>query len=145
MESLAGWRWWRPVAVALVLCVSAIGCANAGAQRGDSPALQSGQEAGTGSEQQSGQANGAPGAPGAPGEQGNGAQAAGAPIRLPAYTQIGAKPVDEMREVIDNDIREACKPRNDPCVTTVIEARNGSDLHACFGGTKPDMSTEGSR
>jgi hypothetical protein len=84
------------------------------------------------------------GAPGAPGKQGNGAQAAGAPIRLPAYTQIGAKPVDEMREVIDNDIREACRPRNDPCVTTVIEARNGSDLHACFGVTKPDMSTEGS-
>jgi hypothetical protein len=93
-----------------------------------------------GSGQQSG---GVTGAPGAAGKRGNGAHATGAPINLPAYSEIGFATVDEERAKIENDIRGACKPRGELCVTTVLEARNGSDLHACFGGTKPDMSTEG--
>jgi hypothetical protein len=147
-------REFRRAVVALVLCVAAVGCASPGGGGAADPALQSGAAAESSSDGQSGATPGAPdagseqqsggvaGAPGSPGKRSNGAQAAGAPIKLPAYTQIGAKPVDEMRQEIETDIQNECgKRRDNLCMTTVVEARDGTDLHACFGGTRPDMST----
>jgi hypothetical protein len=87
-------------------------------------------------------ASGAPGQPG-PGGPDENAGAPGSPITIPAFTQIGGQPVDKVRPEIEAAIRAACTPRHNLCVTTVVEARNGKDLHACFGGTNPP--TDGGR
>jgi hypothetical protein len=156
-----GWRWWLwpRVLVALVLCVSVLGCAGTGERGGaDDAGLRSDREAGAPDadpgrqsggapgapdanlEQQSG---GVPGAPGSPGGQGNGAQAIGAPIKMPAFTQIGGQPVDQVRPQIEDAIRAACTPRHDLCVTTVVKPREGADAHACFAGTDPPTKEAG--
>ena len=78
--------------------------------------------------------HGAPGLPGGPDEE---ATAPESPITIPPFQQIGGQPVDDVRQQIEAAIREACTPRHDLCVTTVVEPRNGADAHACFGGTNP--------
>jgi hypothetical protein len=120
--------------LALVVCVLALGCSSGGSGSGQgspgAPGGNSGQQPG--------------GAVGAPSNQGNGAQAIGAPIKLPAFTEIGAGNIDELRAKIEAAIRDACTPDNDLCVTTVVEPRAGSPSHpTCFVGTKPDTRTEG--
>jgi hypothetical protein len=89
-----------------------------------------------------GEAPGSPGGPGAPGLPGPGgpeeeSRAPESPITIPPFQQIGGQPVDDVRQQIEAAIREACTPRHDLCVTTVVEPRNGADAHACFGGTSP--------
>jgi hypothetical protein len=89
-----------------------------------------------------GEAPGSAGGPGAPGLPGPGSpeEEAGAPespITIPPFQQIGGQPVDDVRQQIEAAIREACTPRHDLCVTTVVTPRKGADAHACFGGTSP--------
>ena len=89
-----------------------------------------------------GEAPGSAGGPGAPGLPGPGspdeeARAPESPITIPPFQQIGGQPVDDVRQQIEAAIREACTPRHDLCVTTVVTPRKGADAHACFGGTSP--------
>jgi hypothetical protein len=89
-----------------------------------------------------GEAPGPAGGPGAPGLPGPGspdeeARAPESPITIPPFQQIGGQPVDDVRQQIEAAIREACTPRHDLCVTTVVTPRKGADAHACFGGTSP--------
>lgn len=82
---------------------------------------------------------GGPGAPGLPGpvSPDEEARAPESPITIPPFQQIGGQPVDDVRQQIEAAIREACTPRHDLCVTTVVTPRKGADAHACFGGTSP--------
>ena len=156
MGASHGRGWWPWIVVALVLCVSVLGCAGtgepggaedaaygeAGAPGGD-PEQQSGGAPGAPDANLEQQSGGVPGAPGSPGGQGNGAQAVGAPIKMPAFTQIGGQPVDQVRPQIEDAIRAGCTPRHDLCVSTVVKAREGSDTHACFAGTDPPTKEAG--
>jgi hypothetical protein len=89
-----------------------------------------------------GEGPGSAGGPGAPGLPGPGspdeeARAPESPITIPPFQQIGGQPVDDVRQQIENEIRKACTPRHDLCVTTVVTPRKGAGAHACFGGTSP--------
>jgi hypothetical protein len=135
------------VAYILLALVAAAGCGGGAGQGADDTALRADRTPGAGPEEAAPGApgagpEGAPGAPGAPGQPGPGgpdenAGAPGSPITIPAFTQIGGQPVDKVRPEIEAAIREACTPRHNLCVRTVVEARDGEDLHACFGGTRP--------
>lgn len=82
-----------------------------------------------------------------PGGPGGNARAPGSPITIPKFTQIRGQPVDKVRAEIEAAIREACTPRHDLCVTTVVEAVAAPgevpNAHACFGGTKPATNGTG--
>lgn len=126
-------------AFTLLALVAAAGCGGGAGQGADDTALQADRTPGAAPDEAT---PGAPGAPGAPGQPGPGgpdenAAAPGSPITIPAFTQIGGQPVDKVRPEIEAAIRKACTPRHNLCVTTVVEARHGKDLHACFGGTNP--------
>jgi hypothetical protein len=147
-------RGWARLAVAVLLSLAAFGCTGGGAQGGgesggtpeEAAARQSDAAPGAPGANPAGRSGGAPGAPGAPGGNGgNGAQAIGAPIKMPAFTQIGGQPVDKVKAEIEDAIRSRCEPRHDLCVRTVVKARSGADLHACFGGTDPATNNEGTR
>jgi hypothetical protein len=109
----------------------------------DAPdAASGGQAPGTPGEAPEGEAPESAGGPGAPGLPGPGspdeeARAPESPITIPPFQQIGGQPVDDVRQQIEAAIREACTPRHNLCVTTVVEPRNGAGAHACFGGTNP--------
>jgi hypothetical protein len=125
------------VVVTLMTLVAAAGCSGAAGQGGDDTALQADRASGAAPE---GRGPGAPGAPGAPGPGGpdENARAPGSPITIPAFTQIGGQPVEKVRREIEAAIREACTPRHDLCVTTVVEPGNkGAGVDDCFGGTEP--------
>lgn len=151
------------LAVALLVLVVAAGCGGPADQGGQDTAVQAGRAPGVGPEEQApgtpgaapeeqapgtpgaapeGEAPGSAGAPGAPGVPGPGGpdeetQAPESPITIPPFQQIGGQPVDDVRQQIEAAIREACTPRHDLCVTTVVSPRDGADAHACFGGTNP--------
>jgi hypothetical protein len=131
------------VAVTLMALVAAAGCSGAAGQGGDDTALQADRASGAAPE---GRGPGAPGAPGAPGPGGpdENARAPGSPITIPAFTQIGGQPVEKVRKEIEDAIREACTPRHDLCVTTVVEPANeGAGVDDCFGGTRPRTDGQG--
>jgi hypothetical protein len=126
----------RQSAVAAFTLLALVAAAGCGGGAGQDTALRADRTPGAAPDEAT------PGAPGAPGQPGPGgpdenAAAPGSPITIPAFTQIGGQPVDKVRPEIEAAIREACTPRHNLCVTTVVEARHGKDLHACFGGTKP--------
>jgi hypothetical protein len=85
------------------------------------------------------------GAAGAPINRNNGAVAAGAPFKMPAFQQRGAGNIDELEEQIRAAIRDGC-PNNELCVATVrqpLAALEGQTYHpSCFLGTDPDTSEE---
>jgi hypothetical protein len=143
------------VAFTLLALVAAAGCTGAADPGSDDTALQAdragsdGQASGSpGAAPDEGGA-GAPGAPGVPGPGGpdGNARAPGSPITIPKFTQIRGQPVDKVRAEIEAAIREACTPRHDLCVTTVVEAVAAPgevpNAHACFGGTKPATNGTG--
>jgi hypothetical protein len=133
------------VAFTLLALVAAAGCTGAAGQGGDDTALQADRASGAAPEGGGPRAPGAPGAPG-PGGPDENARAPGSPITIPAFTQIGGQPVEKVRREIEAAIRQACTPRHDLCVTTLVEAVEDedkrADAHACFGGTRPP--TDGS-
>jgi hypothetical protein len=122
------------LAVALLVLVVAAGCGGPADQGGQDTAVQAGRAPGVGPEEQApgtpgaapeGEAPGSAGAPGAPGVPGPGGpdeetQAPESPITIPPFQQIGGQPVDDVRQQIETAIREACTPRHDLCVTTVV-------------------------
>jgi hypothetical protein len=125
------------VVVTLTTLAVAAGCSGAAGQGGDDTALQADRASGAAPEGGGPGAPGAPGAPG-PGDPDENARAPGSPITIPAFTQIGGQPVEKVRREIEAAIREACTPRHDLCVTTVVEPGNeGAGVDDCFGGTRP--------
>jgi hypothetical protein len=134
------------LAVALLVLSVAAGCGGPTGQGEEDAALQA---------QQSQQAPGAPGpgapeesggSPGAPGGPDDEARAPGSPITVPPFQQIGGQPVDKVRQEIEDAIRQACTPRHDLCVTTVVKPRQpGGGLHECFGGTDPPTFPDSAR
>jgi hypothetical protein len=151
---------WSRLLVALVICVAALGCGgSAGKGGGGSPAQQSDAAATDAAAQQSngtpgspggspqGQAGGAPGAPGAAGSgnRGNVSKAIGAPVKIPAFTQIGSPGpgfIDKVHQEIKDAIRKGCKPRPADCIRTVVKQRPHSELNPdCFAGTYPPTNT----
>jgi hypothetical protein len=119
MTALRHWRL-ACVLLLLLLCFAAAACGGgagqpggqeqtaAGQPSGQDPAAGGGQDSGGGGGGQP-SAGGGGGAPGAPSNRSNGAQAKGAPIKIPAFTERGvaisvAKP-DFEQKLID----EACK------------------------------------
>jgi hypothetical protein len=130
------------VAFTLLALVAAAGCTGAAGQGGDDTALQADRASGAAPE------GGGPRAPGRQGRPGPAARTRtrGPPITIPAFTQIGGQPVEKVRREIEAAIRQACTPRHDLCVTTLVEAVEDedkrADAHACFGGTRPP--TDGS-
>jgi hypothetical protein len=152
--SMSASRGWARLAVAVLLSLAAFGCTGGGAQGGgesggtpeEAAARQSDAAPGAPGANPGGRSGGAPGAPGAPGgNRGNSAQAIGAPIEMPAFTQIGGQPVDKVKADIVAAIKARCKPRGVQCVPTVVKARGGTDLHACFDGTDPPTKNKGTK
>jgi len=137
------------VAFTLLALVAAAGCTGAADPGSDDTALQADRAGSGGQASGTPGADGAPGAPGTPGPGGpdGNARAPGSPITIPKFTQIGGQPVDKVRAEIEAAIREACTPRHDLCVTTVVEAVAAPgevpNAHACFGGTKPATNGTG--
>jgi hypothetical protein len=151
------------LAVALLIVVVVAGCAGPADQGQEDTAAQAGTAPGADPEAQApdtpgetpeghapgtpgaaseGEAPGSAGGPGAPGLPGPGgpdeeARAPESPITIPPFQQIGGQPVDDVRQQIEAEIRKACTPRHDLCVTTVVKPRKGAGAHACFGGTHP--------
>jgi hypothetical protein len=148
---------WSRLLLALVVCVAALGCGgSAGKGGGGSPAQQSDAAATDAAAQQSngtpgspggspqGQAGGAPGAPGAAGSgnRGNVSQAIGAPVKIPAFTEVGQGLLDDLHQRIKDAIQEGCKPRPADCIPTVVKQRPGTESSPdCFEGTDPDTNT----
>jgi hypothetical protein len=114
-------RW----ALALLLCLSTAGCpSGSGGAQGRQPAP------------------GAPGAPGpgAPGPgrngpPGNGAGAPGAPIKMPAFTQVY---IDSAKADLETIIKDACG--GSMCVHLRVEARVNGAESCRYLGSVPDLT-----
>jgi hypothetical protein len=140
---------WPRLALALVVCVAALGCAGgAGQDGGDDPALQA-DGARESAERQSNGApgapgdranDGAPGAPGAPGDRDNDSQAKGAPIKIPEVTISQGLDVDLVRKEIELGIRAQCE--GELCVTLKVEQRDPSFESCQFVTTDPAPNTQ---
>lgn len=141
---------WSRLLVALVVCVAALGCSSAAGQGGgDSPTQQSN---GAAADNAARQSNGTPGSPGgspqgqsggaagAPSNKGNGAQAIGAPIKLPAFTLLQGEPLAEVRDRIEQAIKDQCD--GEPCPKLRDEQVDVPCCTSCqFVRTEPDTTT----
>jgi hypothetical protein len=132
----------------LAVCLTASACGGSHQGGGDS---------GAEAVDAAGQSNGAPGssggspqgpsggAAGAPTNRNNGAVAAGAPFKMPAFQQRGAGNIDELEEQIRAAIQDGC-PNHTLCVPTVrqpLAEFEGQTYHpSCFLGTHPDTKEE---
>jgi hypothetical protein len=155
------WQWPR-LALALLLCLSALGCGTAvDREAGEDPQQQTG-AAGQNPEQQADgapgedagqqangasggerdqQSNGASGAPKPPRDRRDDVEAAGAPIKIPRFLEDEGRPLDEVRAELESAIRELCGG-GELCLTLRLEPRV-TDLDSCtFVRTEPAQETE---
>jgi hypothetical protein len=133
--------------LALVVCVTALGCGSGGG--GSSSLDQGGQDQSaqrsSGTPESPGAPGspgspGAPGAPGARGNRGNQPQAIGAPIKIPSFQQDEGRPLDEVKAEIVQDLKRQCG--GELCVTLRDEARDDSVNTLCqFVKTDPPQGT----
>jgi hypothetical protein len=135
--------------VALFACVVAAGCgggrqgggeavdaASKSNEAADSGAADSGAPGSPGGSRQGPSG----GAPGAPTHRNPGAVAVGSPIKLPAFQEKGAGNFDEVHQRLLNEIRAACEPKHDLCVTPVVKTLDNDDSdRTCFEGTIPPL------
>ena len=85
-----------------------------------------------------GAGGGVPGAPGGPGNRKNQPQALGAPIKVPAFQQIGA-PIGEVFGSIEAEFAAACGGRL--CVKLVVQPADADPQTCGFAGTDPPAGT----
>jgi hypothetical protein len=134
-------RRWLHAALALLVCLSALGCGNSAEQvGGDGPARQS--DAATATLAEDRERGG--GVPGAPLNRGSDARAIGAPIRVPAVVERQGDPLDEVRADIERKIRNQCGG-GELCVNLRVEPRDDGFKSCQFVRTDPEAGTEVAR
>lgn len=80
------------------------------------------------------------GVPGAPINQQDDAEAIGAPIRVPTIAFAGQPSLAEVRQAVEQRIREQCG--GELCVQVVVEQRDLPGVSACdFAGIEPEPGT----